>query len=247
MDAIDFLKDFSFLETLHINSVDDFDFSFLKNLVNLKDLLIGVEGKKLIDLSYCVNLEKLTIEWRKEVRGIEKCGNLQLFSLYGYKKSDLSQFAMLTSLKKLIMKSSAIGSLNGINALAKIENIRIANCKKLNSVLHLNGLNKLEYLEFNTCPNIVNFSSVKNLPNLKTLYLIDCEEISSIKFIHNFPLLETFGLLGNTNITDGDTLPAKGIQHLSYRHYPHYNFKIPTPEADALEKRNLDKIKRKKE
>jgi hypothetical protein len=243
LSSVDFLSEYTFLETLHISSVNDFNFEFLHNLKNLKELSIGVEGNNPIDLSSCTKLERLFIDWRKNITGIESCERLSIFSLYGCKESDLSKFKDLINLKKLIIKTCGFQTLNGINALVNLEDILLGNCRKLTSVKDINGVNKLENLEFNGCAKINDFSSLNDLPNLKKLYLTDCKKIDSIKFINAFPLLKEFGLLGNTDIVDGDVLPAKDIKHLRYNHRSHYNVIIASAEADALEKKNIEKIK----
>lgn len=244
LSNIDFLKDCTFLEGLDVISVDDFDFGFLQYLSKLKSLGIGTEGVNKIDLSNLKELEYLSIDWRKKVSGIENCKNLKILSVYRYTEMDLSQFKGLTNLKKLIIKTSSILSIDGINELVNLENITLSNCKKLRSIKALNGLKKVEELEFNSCRKIEDFSTLVNLPNLKTLYLIDCKHIHSIKFINNFPLLNEFGLLGDSQVIDGDMTPAKRIKRLTYRHRSHYNEKIETPEADELEKRNIAFIKK---
>src|ERR1700722_7106063 len=61
LDSLYFLNDYSFLEKLSIDCIYDQDYSFLKNLTNLKYLGIGISVKEnnYIDLSNQQNLDNL--------------------------------------------------------------------------------------------------------------------------------------------------------------------------------------------
>jgi len=61
------LKDFVFLNELSFAFRNDPDFTFLKSLINLHYLNIGISAKEshTIDLSNQINLEELRIQWRK--------------------------------------------------------------------------------------------------------------------------------------------------------------------------------------
>lgn len=241
---IDFLKDYTFLEALDITSVDDYDFSFLPAISQLKDLSISSEGKNRIDLSSQVNLEFLSLKWRKGIQGIEHCKRLKELILWEYDEFDLSPFQMLHNLEKLAIKTSSIKVLKGLEHLASLAQLQLGNCRALRSIKALDGLKKLTSIEIEACSKIEDYNSLTDLRSLEMLGIIDCKAVSSIKFIQNFPSLKTLSLLGNTDILDGDLIPAKNIPHVNYRPRKHYNIKIENPEGDAITRRNLEMLKK---
>jgi hypothetical protein len=243
IESVDFLQDFNFLEKLSITSMSDYDFFFLKNLTNLKDLSINVQGTNEIDLSAQTNLEYLSINWRKKISGLNNCTSLHTLWLIEFKEKNLQKIEDLQSLINLNIKTASIESLKGIEKLTSLHSVLLGNCKKLLSIVDLNHLNKLQQLTLDGCPAIKDYDSLKELPGLNSLSLIDCGNIPSIKFIDRLPHLENLSLAGNTVVADGDLIPAKRIKNLEHKHYKHYNIKLENPEFDNLVKTNLKKIK----
>jgi len=242
LESLDFLKEYKFLTTLHIDLADDLDYTVLKELTDLKDLAIGGVGKQPIDLSQQTNLEKLSIRWRKKIYGIEACKKVHSLSLYGYNEMDLSAFRHMTLMKRLVVNASSIQSLDGIEGMDTLEEMAFGSCKKLVNIQAINGKKALIKLDFESCPVIGDLSSLDNLPALEFLRFTDCKQIKSISFIDKLPSLRKLVFLGNTDIVDGDMGPARRIKELFYKHLKHYNFKVDTPEADRISKENLNKI-----
>jgi hypothetical protein len=245
LNDLSFLKDYNFLEKIDIDCLNDQNFEFLIFLKNLKHLNIGlsISNKNLIDLSSQVNLETLSLDWRQNIQGLENCKKLKYLSVVDFNESDFKKISLLNTLVELKIKASTIVNISGIKNLINLENVLFANCKKLASIEGLNGLRNINTLEFNNCPKICDFSVLKNLPELKRLVLTDCRKIDSIKFIKNFALLEELALLGNTEIADGDTLPANYINSFLYKNRNYYNKKIQNPKYENQVKNNLQKIK----
>jgi hypothetical protein len=243
LDDISFLKDYTFLEQLDVTSVNDYDFSFLSKLVNLKKLSINIEGNNEINLSDLVKLEYLSMQWRKKIYGLENCARLSSLGLIEFKEQDLVKLNNLKNLTDIRIKTASITSLNGLKELVNLQNLDIGNCKKLTSIRAINESPKLEQLDFDTCPNIKDYDSITSLPNLQTLRLINCGRVESIKFIESLPRLSKLSLLGNTVINDGNLLPAKGVKSVEYKHYNHYNIKLENPLYNQTVKDNLEKIK----
>lgn len=244
LQAVDFLKGFQFLEALDITSVNDFNFSFLSNLFELKDLTINVTGENTLDLSNQINLEELSLQWRSgKVIGLENCKKINSICLVDYSEDNLLPISSLKNLEELKIKTSTIKNLNGIENLTNLKSVVLGNCKKLTSIIELNNLKNLRNLTFDLCPNIKDFDSVKHLSNLEELSLIDCKSVNSIKFIENLDNLKKLSFLGNSDIKDGDLKPAQKIKDVYYKHRKHYNIKIENEEHDKLVKKNLEKIK----
>ncbi len=242
---LDFLQDYTFLKALDISSVDDYDFSFLSKFKNLEELTINVEGKAPIDLKSQTNLENLTIRWRKgKILGLEKCTKITSLCLIEYTERNFTPISSLINLNNLEVKTSSIENVDGVEYLTNLSSLLLGNCKKLSLITKLRNLKNLTSLNLKLCPNIKNFSDLENLSNLKNLEISDCEAIDSIKFIKNISSLKRLELLGNTDVLDGDMMPAKGIKEVIYKHRKHYNAKIENDRYDQIVKNNLEKIKK---
>lgn len=243
LDAIDFLKDCTFLEKLDVTSSSDFDFSFLSRLTNLKKLSLNAEGNNEIDLRDQLKLEYLSIKWRRSTKGLDHCTQLSSLCLIEFGEDDLSKASTLKNLTDIRVKTASIQSLFGLQGLVNLQSLNVGNCKKLQSIKTINHLLKLKEIYFDTCPNVKDYVEVTDLPNLETLSLIDCGKVQSLKFIERYSSLQKLSLLGNTVIVDGDLVPAKRIKSIEYKHYSHYNEKLENPSHNQSIKNNLEKIK----
>jgi hypothetical protein len=245
LDSLSFLREYKFLEKLHIDCIDDKDFSFLEDLTNLKDLGIGgsVTIKNPIDLSTLVNLKSLSLHWRKnKIKGIEKCINVSRLALIYFKESDLSAINSLKNIKKLMIKVSPLKNLDGFTSFDSVEEITIANCRNLNDIKVLNSCTNLTSAYFDGCPNLEDFEPLSKCSKLKDLTLFDCKRVKSIKFVKDIEL-DILIMGGSTDIVDGDLIPAKKIKDVRYDHRPHYNIKIVNEEHEARRKANLQMVK----
>lgn len=241
---LDFLSEYSFLEALDITSVDDCNFGFLAHLKNLKDLTINVVGKNTIDLSNQINLENLTIQWRKgKILGLDKCYKITSLCLVDYEEEDLTPIASLINLYDLKVKTASVKNVNGIENFTNLKSLLLGNCKKLSSICKLDKLKNATSVSFELCPQIIDYELIGCLSNLENLQISDCKSISTIRFLQKLPSLNRLVLLGNTDVLDGDLIPAKNIKEVFYKHRKHYNIKIDKKNYDSMIKNNLKKIK----
>lgn len=244
LNDLSFLSEYDFLESLDLVGTGDFDFSFLFSLKRLKRLSISIVGNNLIDLSNQEKLETLAIQWRKDkVMGLEKCSNITSLCLIDYTEEDFSPIASLQKLEDLKVKTACVKNCYGIEKLIDLKSIFLGNCKKLLEIEELIELKNLTSLFFDLCPQIKNYASIGNLEKLENLQITDCKGISSIKFIESLPFLKKLSLLGNTDVLDGDLMPAKNIKEVFYKHRKHYNIKIENKDHDNLVKSNIKRIK----
>lgn len=244
LDDISFLSKYNFLEELEIISATDFDFSFLNALINLKSLSISLEGKRTIDLSSLINLENLTIDWRKgNIKGLEHCKNLKKICLSQFNEKNLLPISILENLEELIIKTSTIITLEGIEKLTNLKKVVLGYCTRLKSIDKLSSLTSQKELVIDLCTKIVDYSPIGGMLSLEYLEFTNCKSVNTIKFIENLQKLHTFTLKGNTYIEDGNLIPAKNIKNLLYSHREHYNIKIINEEYDAIFKKNQSYIK----
>jgi hypothetical protein len=244
LSDIGFLKDYGFLEALGVTSVNDLDFSSLSALDRLRELTIDVQGTNKIDLRNQVNLGSLGLGWRKNIRGIECCKNLKELVVWDYKEPDLLPLQTLDNLEKLEVKTGSIKNLKGLKDLGSLRLIRLGNCRSLKSISDLNGLKNLRLIEIESCTKIQDYESLTDLPALEELRIINSKGIRSIRFIKNFPALKTLCLSGNTNVLDGDMMPASQVGDVISSHRRHYNLKIENSRVDAIIKQNMEFLKR---
>ncbi|GAO41424.1 hypothetical protein [Flavihumibacter petaseus] len=245
LENLEFLRAYSFLEALDISSFDDYEFDFLEDLPNLKDLAIAVDGKNVINLSNQAYLNNLTLAWRKDrITGLENCHQLNSLCLIDYDEKDLKPIAKLRSLQELTIKTASIISLEGIDSFSKLKYLRLGNCRKLKGISGLINMQQLAKLSFECCPNVGDLSAVGNLSGLNDLQLDDCSRIDSIEFVDHLAALVKLSLLGNSSVADGDLIPAKSIKEVFYKHRKHYNIKLENKDYERLVRQNLEMIKK---
>lgn len=241
---LSFLSEYEFLESLDVVGVGDFNFSFLISLKKLKKLSISIEGNNVIDLSNQTNLESLSLHWRKgKILGLEQCVKITSLCLVNYSEKDFIPISSLLSLEDLKVKTALINSCDGLMSLTKLKSILLGNCKKLSSLDGLGNLKNTTSIAFDLCPQIKNYDEIVNLHKLENLQITDCKGVDSIKFIDSLVRLKKLSLLGNTDILDGDLVPAKKVKEVFYKHRKHYNVTIENKEYDSLVKSNLNKLK----
>jgi hypothetical protein len=239
LEDLDFLKNYPFLQALDITSGTDYHFDFLNFLTELRELSINVQGESKIDLGRLEKLESLSINWRRNIQGIGNCKKLNKIFLVEYKAVDLSVLSGLESLQQFSIKTGNLKRLDGLGGNKSLDEILLGNCRSLESIKEINGLQKLKTLRIERCTRIDDYENLTDLPALETLSLVDCKDIKSIRFIRQFPALRKLVLLGNTNIVDGDLLPAKDIKEVFHMHRSHYNIKIVNKNYQELIKKNL--------
>jgi hypothetical protein len=244
VDNLEFLADYDFLESLEIVGMGDFDFQFLGNLKQLRQLSLNISGTKVIDLNGLENLEELSLLWRRgKVIGLGSCKNITSMCLIDYSERDLTLVSTLLGLNSLQIKTSSIETLFGVEHLTKLKNLLLGNCKKLTSLSGLEKLNSLLNITLDLCPKIKDLSTLANLIKLENIQIIDCKEIDSIRFVKNLYSLKRLALLGSTNVLDGDITPAIKVKDFVYKTRRHYNVEIQNVENEALVKKNSEKIK----
>jgi hypothetical protein len=249
LENLDFLKEYTFLERLDISTVieNDFDYSFLKNLQNLKHLSLGIcvlnkKSSNTVNVGSLVKLKTFSVEFNQQFCGLENCLNIERLFLGDFKQSDLNTISCLPNLKTLRIKESTISELSGIESFKNLESALFGHCKRLKDVKAINGLQNLSKLTFSNCPKIKTVNTLNQLPRLEMLELIDCKEIDTFNFINHLPNLQNLKF-GGTIILDGNLTPAQRIKSVFYHHKKQYNIKLDTTEQDEIYKKNMQKLK----
>ena len=129
--------------TTNFNLIQVRDLDVLYRLKNLETLSINTEKmhKFEIDVSKITALKELVLDGYKPcVYNIGKAKQLEVLVLYGYKSSDLNEFADLLNLRDLRLFYSEIKSLDGIENMTKLEHLEIAWAKNLQDISALDRL-----------------------------------------------------------------------------------------------------------
>lgn len=236
-DNIDFLENCKTIEKINIYDTNILDFSGLAHLVSLKKLILS-DHKGMVDLSLNNEIEDLTIDLSKNVRGIESLKNLKRLSLWKYKpkSKDLSELIFLSTITELEITTSQITSLNGCSNFKNLESLDVTYLSKLESIEDIVSNKKtLKNLRFSHCKKIKNHSCVSELEELEWLSFNDCLSMDNIKFIKGMKKLKNFVFM-NTNIVDGDLSPCIGLEHVGFNNKKHYTHKV---EDFRLNKQDL--------
>ncbi len=203
LPSLDFLRECDFLKYLAIQCIHDQNFDFLRELPQLEHLSAGlsVTMNNEIDLSNQTNLTHLALEWRKgRILGLENCSKIGDLCLIDFNEDSLELVRARPEITRLRIKTGSVRSLDGIDALNRLVEAEIGNCRRLRSISHLNGLPNLATLRIESCRKITDYEDLDELPKLKSLNLINCGDIPNIHFEDRFPSLEEFRLLEKTKL-----------------------------------------------
>ena len=225
---VDFLQQCNFIERLNITSDAIKDFSGLSYLHGLKELSLN-EPKGKVDLGNHMDLQSLSVEFNKNIVGMERLKNLKKLSLWNYKpkSKDLSEISKLKGVQELEIIKSSINSLNGSGNMVNLERLKLG---YLNQLCYIDELEKikerLKVLNFESCKKIVNHEYVACLSNLEELTFNECGNIQTINFIAKMPHLKKFIFMG-TNIIDGNLQFCERLEYVAFtnkKHFSHKNF-----------------------
>lgn len=223
---VNFLKKCSGIEAVMIYNPLLRDFTGLYYLKKLR-ILYSDEPNAELDLSLLENLEELSIGWSKFIKNIDKCSNLRILGLRGYKpkSKDLLEISGLGKIEELILTQSPIVSLRGCGDLPIINKLEL---NYINTLEYIDEIEKnsstLKNLRFESCKKIKNHDFVSCLKRLEVLGFNSCSDIPSIGFIKELPNLRNFTFV-NTNVVDGDLSPCIGLEYVGFFDKKHYTHK----------------------
>jgi hypothetical protein len=234
LPSFDFLAEFTFLTQLRMQPCDDYNYSYLLQLTNLRYLYIGepTTDNLEIDLSAQTNLVELGLHWRKNIKGLENCSKLHSLFLTEYTEKNLSFIQNAPTVRELIIKTGSMTGLAGIESCQDLESIYLANCRSLKSIGALNHHPNLKSIELDLCggkSGIQDFHKLTDLPGLEKLIVFDCK-LPSIHFITQIPSLKKVILRGRTEIMDGDVRPLLRVPEVNYQNRANYN--VPYPPSN---------------
>lgn len=224
---IDFVIECPSIERLSITSSTITDYSSLQYMKHLKVLSIE-DPKGKIDLSKNTAIEELSIEFNKNIVGINVLKNLKKLKLWKYNPAskDLVGLNALTLLEELCITQSNITSLVGCGNMKKLKRLELNYLPKLEYIDEIQkNADVLKSLKFDNCKKIKNHEYVSTLQILEVLAFDDCGEIPSIKFIYKMTNLRRFTFV-NTNVLDGELSVCEKLEYVGFINKKHYSHKM---------------------
>lgn len=237
LDNLEILKFCPSLKYLEIylsdQTLEDFDFSPLYNLPEVKYLLCSNEygmffDKQIkIDYSKVKGLLKLNVDVNKGTLNYNKIPTLRTLDIRHYKnnKKDLSDLFISEKLENLSITQSNIKSLKGIEKAEGLKTLHLYYNRSLDDISDLKKVKKtLKTLVIQSCGKIKDFSVLKELEYLEKLTIWGSNSIENLKFINNIKDLKLFDF--DINVIDGDLTPCKNVSCVrSLINRRHYNLK----------------------
>ena len=232
-DDLSFLNQVRFLKSFEIIDWKIDDVSPIHTLTELQSLKVSTYCKTGINFDQFPHLEECVLEWRPKASSIFERTSLKRVFINKYPGKDMTKFRSLTALERLSLASPKIETLNGIEALRRLNFFGVYEARKLQSISGVETLSDLTVLEVNGCRRIKDVAPVSGLIKLRELHLCNMGDIDSIKPLSGLINLEKFFFYESTNILDGDLSPLKQLNKLNTiafqarRHYSHASSDFP--------------------
>ena len=231
---IDFITECPSLKYIKITPSDDagnnFDYSPLYRTPQIKSLSCAtLYGKKFnfttsVDYSKIKGLECISMSGagHKTYNTIEGIKTLRISQ---YKDSDLTNMFCSSVLDSLMIITSKIKTLNGIQKSQNMQCLALYYNRSLSDISALSKVKQtLKELRIENCFKIQDFSVLAELENLEFLELRGNNVLPSLDFIKSMKKLKT--LVFDVNILDGDLSPCKNIPFARcIKNRKHYNLK----------------------
>lgn len=163
-----------------------------------------IHPELIINLASFPDLEYFGFFFSKDIMGYDKASrSLKYMSVSGL-TVNLEFLGVVKNLIKLDLVRSDIESLSGIQRVAKLEELSLTWCRKLNDISHAANLKKLHALSIESCTRLTDLSAVRKFDALKLLWL-KAKEIDSCEFISSMKSIESANI--NAVIKDNDVSP----------------------------------------
>lgn len=210
------LAQFSNLRALAINDVEGIDTSYIGSISNLEFLLLS-DTDSPVALEGLTRLRHLRFEVTKGIQ-IPKNGlpELRLLAIRGVQDSDLSILAHYPQLESLeIIQASKLGSLNGLEACLKLEELVLAYCPKLQDIDALVNATNLRSLDLENTKAVESYSALGKLISLKKLIIDKSAPLVNLDFTSALTHLEHL-VIRSTPIENCDLSPLLLLPVLSH-------------------------------
>jgi len=198
----------------------------LESFAGIEQLSAGLEFLRVgdcrptarLELWPLVRLTRLHARWQQVVETLSQAASLRhLVITDGYESASLENFPLSGRLQALKMyEANRLESLNGVQAFAQLESLRIVVARRLRDIAALASMREsLLELEFYQCPRLDSLAAVGELTRLRSLEVNNCRSLRTIKPVGALANLDWFEALGTTRIGDGDLSPLLRLPSLT--------------------------------
>lgn len=232
------LRDLSFLDPeevkgmlLHFEWLEDQ--SELNRFRNMDIFSAGYSSRPaaIIDLANFPRLRALSLYWNNYYRSLDTLKNLLHLDLWYYKPQsrDLRDFIRFDQLANLTLVMATVDSLDGMEQLSALKEMKIANNRALKRFFSRPELSRLEVVDLwiESCKKM-ELETLPRMESLKQLRLISMGKIPSLKnILPRFPNLESLNLT-DSELINGDIhylLDFPSIKHIRIDNKKHYSLK----------------------
>jgi internalin A len=174
------------------------------------------------DFSRLSQLEALFMHYNGVPEGFSSLRNLTHLLMVSLGAKDCSMFKDLTALKLLRMSGGSFETLDGLEELEHLAEIRIDHCPQLNDVSAIGKLRSLKILYIEKCKRLSDFSCLSGNNSIEELFVSELDSIAFVSSMKNIKSLRFWSL------TDGDINPVFKAKKLGYvyftpnkKHYTH--------------------------
>jgi len=224
-DDLSFLQAIPTVKSFTLLSASSIDLKPLQILSHLEKLSLHAPRAKTVDFSKLELLRDCSIEWISGAETLFLLPKIQRLSIQELPKQHLPSFALMGMLDELKLFGAKIDEFSECGKLGKLKYLRLAGCRKLNSLTGLRHSEHIESLIIQGCP-IGNIDDIRFLQKLQNLVIDDCREIETLRPIEGHVALKHLVISGTTKVKDGDLdlirfLPA--LKSFSARNFKHYS------------------------
>lgn len=153
------------------------------------------------------------------------CNTLTIWH-YNTKEHNFKSLPNIINLKNLIINSSNIETLSGIEKYPHLESLDLSYVPKLSSIEDIQYAKLLRLLSIFNAKKINNYSKIGELKNVETLRICDSGNIQDINFISNMNNLKSFSFAGS-NVVDGNLYPILNhnpmLEFIGFNNKRHYS------------------------
>lgn len=171
----------------------------------------------------------ISFDWKtanKDNVDFTDCQTLTVWH-YNTKEHNFKSLPDIVNLKNLVIISSNIETLSGIEKYPHLESLDLSYVTKLSSIEHIQYAKLLRLLSIFNAKKINNYSAIGTLKNVETLRICDSGNIQDINFISDMNKLKSFSFAGS-NVVDGNLYPILNHEPMlefigfnNKRHYSH--------------------------
>lgn len=202
--TIDFVGQLNQLTGVELFSWRVKDVSSVFRLAHLTYLALQAEFTSPVDFAQLHELKVCKILWRPRIRGLGGCRRLRHLNIMNFGGEDLCEFSGLSLLARLQVTSRRLASLKGLERLAALQTLDLANCTQLEDITAITACTRLQVLLIEGCRRIGHLPPELELPYLEEVSLVDCAKIESLRPLMKCPRLRKLRFTGDTIIVDGN-------------------------------------------